>query len=119
MNLEQAKTNKIGALSGSFEAELRNGRTFTDGTNSLFLQNESSVSRLQTISQLMSAGQISNSAYTVYDSHNNSFIMNETQVNTIVIMASKWGLDRFNHLQSKISNVKACSDITSVESITY
>ena len=119
MDLEQTKQNKIGALIGSFEAELRNGREFSDGVNSLFLQNENSVSRLQTISQLMSVGQISNSAYSVYDSNNKAFIMSESQVNTIIILASKWGLDRFNHLQSKISNVKACSDITSVESITY
>ena len=119
MDLEQTKLNRIGALTGSFEAEISNGRDFTDGVNVLHLENEKSVSRLQTISQLMSAGQISNSAYTIYDSNNDTFIMNETQVNTIIITASKWGLDRFNYLQSKITAVKSCNDIPSVLAITY
>ena len=119
MDLEQTKANKIGALMGSFEAEISNGRDFSDGVNVLHLANEKSVSRLQTLSQLMSAGQISNTAYIVYDSNNTPFLMSEVQVNTIIISASKWGLDRFNHLQSKIISVKACNDIPSVLAITY
>ena len=119
MNLEQTKLNRIGALTGSFEAEISNGRDFTDGVNVLHLENEKSVSRLQTISQLMSAGQISNTAYIVYDSNNTPFVMSEVQVNTIIITASKWGLDRFNYLQSKITAVKSCNDIPSVLAITY